>query len=347
MTAERSEDAMAVMHRLAGVALLATLLALPAENPVGAAQEPAPLVLEAVIPLGNVTGRLDHMAIDPSRRRLFLAELGNDSLAVVDLADRKLLHRVTGLKEPQGVAYLPATDLVAVAGAGDGALLFLDARDFAPLGRLGLGNDADNLHVDGTTGHLVAGYGEGGLAVIDPKSRAKLAEIPLGAHPEGFRLSADGRHAFVNLPDARRIAVIDMTAGREVASWPLGDLRSNFPLALRGDDRLVAIAFRTPPTLALLDSGDGHLLARLPSCNDADDVFFDERRQRIYLSCGEGAVEVFARGKDGALQRLARIETSEGARTSLFVPELDRLYVAARAGGIGGEARILVFRPQP
>src|SRR4029077_9866980 len=135
--------------------------------------------------------------------------------------------------EPQGVAYLPAADLVAVAGAGDGALLFLDARDFAPLGRLALGNDADNLHVDGTTGHLIAGYGEGGLAVIDAKSRAKLAEVPLGAHPEGFQLSADGRHAFVNLPDARRIAAIDMTAGREISSWPLGDLRSNFPLALR------------------------------------------------------------------------------------------------------------------
>ena len=287
------------------------------------------------------------MAIDPGRRQLFLAELGNDSLAVVDLADRKLLRRVMGLKEPQGVAYVPAADLLAVAGGGDGAVLFLDARDLAPLGRLELGSDADNLHVDRRSGHLIAGYGAGALAIIDPKSRAKLADIPLPVHPEGFQISRDGRHAFVNLPDAHRIAAIDLTVGREIASWPLTQLRSNFPLAISADGRLIAVVFRAPPTLALIDAANGHFLTQLRSCSDADDVFFDDPRQRLYLSCGDGAVEVFDRDKTGALQRLARIATSAGARTSLFVPDLDRLYVAARAGKIGGEARILVFRPQP
>ena len=51
-------------------------------------------------------------------------------------------------------------------------------------------------------------------------------------------------------------------------------------------------------------------------------------------SCGQGAIDVFDQTQ-GTLQRLARIVTSPGARTALFVPELDRLYVAARswAGG--------------
>ena len=338
---------MALRQRLAGVALLAILLGPQIGDRAAAGEVPAPLVLEATIPLGNVAGRLDHMAIDTARRHLFLAELGNGSLAMVDLADRKLLRRVTGLKEPQGVAYLADADLLAVADGGDGALLFLDPRDLAPLGRLELGSDADNLHVDGASGHLVAGYGEGALAIIDPKSHAKLADIPLGSHPEGFQITADGRQAFVNLPDAHRIAAIDLRAGREIASWLLTQLRSNFPLAVRSDGGVIAVAFRAPPTLALLDAGSGGFLTQQRSCSDADDVFFDERRQRIYLSCGDGAVDVFDRDKDGGLRRLARIETSSGARTSLFVPQLDRLYVAARAGMIGGEARILVFRPQP
>jgi len=96
--------------------------------------------------------------------------------------------------------------------------------------------------------------------------------------------------------------------------------------------------------VALLDTENGQVIARQPSCGDADDLFFDERRLRIYLSCGEGALEVFA---SGDLRRIARIETAPGARTALFVPELDRLYVAARGGLPGGEARILVFHPAP
>src|SRR5215468_10990841 len=67
-----------------------------------------PLQLEAKIPLGKVEGRIDHMAIDLARRRLFVAELGNDSVGVVDLDARKVVQRVSRLRTPQGVGYLPS-----------------------------------------------------------------------------------------------------------------------------------------------------------------------------------------------------------------------------------------------
>jgi hypothetical protein len=63
------------------------------------------------------------------------------------------------------------------------------------------------------------------------------------------------------------------------------------------------------------------------------------------VSCGEGVVDVFEqRGADYG--RIARVATVSGARTSLFVPEFDRLYVAARARS-NEPAAIWVFRPSP
>jgi len=59
-----------------------------------------PLILEAKIPLGQVSGRIDHLGIDVKRQRLLVAELGNNSLGVVDLAAGKVLRRTTGLSEP-------------------------------------------------------------------------------------------------------------------------------------------------------------------------------------------------------------------------------------------------------
>src|SRR5471032_1018160 len=79
-----------------------------------------PLVLEAKIALGNVSGRIDHLAVDLGRQRLFVAELGNNSVGVVDLKERKLLRRLTELKEPQGMGYVASTDTLYVANAGDG-----------------------------------------------------------------------------------------------------------------------------------------------------------------------------------------------------------------------------------
>jgi hypothetical protein len=134
--------------------------------------------------------------------------------------------------------------------------------------------------------------------------------------------------------------------GKQAATWRVPGLRANFPMAWDEAHGIIAVVYRSPARLVLLDSNSGTVRAKLETCGDADDVFFDDRRKRIYVSCGAGSVDVF-QGDDVAYHLAARVPTSSGARTALFVPELDRLFVARRAGLIGSEAAILVFRPNP
>ena len=145
------------------------------------AEAPA-LQLERTIPLPEVTGRIDHMAIDLSRRRLFVAELGNNTVDVIDLASGKVAHRIEGLKEPQGIGYAPKADVIAIANAGDGSVRLFRGADFAPLGTVALGSDADNIRLNTDSGQIVVGYGEGGLATLDPASGSVVARAkPLRA----------------------------------------------------------------------------------------------------------------------------------------------------------------------
>lgn len=306
------------------------------------------LVLERTIPLADVSGRIDHMDIDVGRKRLFVAELGNGSLEVIDLATGQAVHRIGGLKEPQGVGYAPAADMIAVTSAKDGTVQLFRAADFSTVSTVDLGDDADNVRLDARSGRFVVGYGSGGLAVLDPTSRSVVSRTELAAHPEGFRLDPVGPRAFVNLPDAHRIDVVDLVIGRQVATWNVPNLRANFPMALDESGAVLATVFRNPARLVLLDTDTGAVRANLATGDDADDVFFDSKRHRIYVSCGEGMIDVFQQDGNG-YRRLERIKTASGARTSLFVPELDRLFVAARAGffGFGSDAAILVFRPTP
>ena len=189
-------------------------------------------MLERTIALKGVTGRIDHLAVDLARKRLFVAELGNGTVDVIDLAAGTVIRRIEGLKEPQGLAYAPAADILAVASAGDGSVRLFHGAELSPAGTVDLGDDADNIRLDARTGNLVVGYGSGGLAVIDPAKASLLSRIPLPAHPEGFQLDPANRRAFVNVPDARQIAVVDMNAGRQTASWRIPDLGANFPMAL-------------------------------------------------------------------------------------------------------------------
>ncbi len=285
------------------------------------------------------------MAVDLHRRRLFVAELGNNSVDVIDIASGYLLHRFSGLKAPQGVAYIPSSDAIVIANADDGSVNFYSAGDFTALGVLSLANDADNVRVDPRSGHVIVGYGEGGLAIIDPATRSKRQDIKLPGHPESFQIDSLSDRAYVNVPDAGQIAVTDLAAGRQTASWTVPGLAENFPMALDDSGATIATVFRSPPRLVFLDSRTGAVTGSYSTCADADDVFFDAKRHRVYVSCGAGAVDVFSHDTTDTRQ-IARIQTSPGARTSLFIPELDELYVAVRAGPFA-DAAILVFRVAP
>jgi len=307
------------------------------------AQTSTPLQLEAKIPLGDVRGRIDHLAIDVGRRRLFVAELGNDSVGVIDLAAGKVIHRISGLAEPQGVGYVPATDTLFVANARDGSVRMFRGTDYAPAGQIDLGSDADNIRIDAAAGRLFVGYGNGALAVIDAATGRKTADIPLRAHPESFRLDRNSGRIFVNLPAVRAITVVDSATGKEQAVWPMRDAAGNFPMAL--DDDRVLVGFRDPAKLGVFAAKDGRVLALLDSCGDTDDLFADSKRGYILMSCGDGFLDVFSAETD-SYARIARIRTAAGARTSLFVPELDRLFLAVRE--VPDErAAIWEFRPTP
>jgi hypothetical protein len=326
-----------IRYLVVGVAVLCPLSVHVAE---------AQLLLEQTIALHGVHGRIDHMAFDPGRKRLIVAELGNDTVDVIDVVAGVPLHRFTGLREPQGVGYAQRADTILIANAGDGSVRLFKASDYSPAGAVSLGDDADNVRIDPRNGLAVIGYGDGGLALIDPASRAKVADIRVPAHPEGFQIDAATGRAYVNIPDARQIAVVDLDARRVVATWATRDAHGNFPMALDPSQSLLAAVFRSPPVLLLHDIAGGAERQKLSMCGDADDVFFDPRRPRIYISCGAGELAVLERGMSG-WHVLDPIHTASGARTSLFVPELDRLFVAERAGLLGSDAAIVVYRPTP
>jgi YVTN family beta-propeller protein len=300
------------------------------------------LRLEAKIPLRNVAGRIDHMAYDVARDRLFVAELGNNSVGVVDVNTRKVIHRISGLKEPQGVAYLATRDVLYVANGGDGMVRIFRGSDFSPVAVIPLSGDADNIRLDRSGKRIVVGYGKGALAIIDPEGGAKIADIPLKAHPESFQLDPGSDRIFVNLPDAKSIGVVNRAEEKEFSSWPQPH-SGNFAMALDNEKQRVFVVFRNPAKFVALAKDTGAVAAETDVCGDVDDLFLDATRQRVYISCGQGFVDVLD-ARDAAFTRLARITTVPGARTSLFVADADRLFLAVRAQA-GQAAAIWVYRP--
>jgi DNA-binding beta-propeller fold protein YncE len=310
----------------------------------------APLKLMQTISLPGVEGRLDHMSVDVKGQRLFVSGLANGTVEVIDLASGKRVHTITGVREPEGIAYVPDLNLIYVADGEGGTVHAFDGRSYKLIHSTPSLPHADNLRYDPDAQRIYIGFGDGadaGIGIIDAEKGSLIGIINLEGHPESFQFEkTKGGRMFVNVPAAGHIAVVNTGKRRVTTTWPVATVKSFYPMALDEPDQRLFIGSRRPAKLVAFDTQSGQMVTSLDGAVDTDDLFLDSQRKRIYMSGGEGFVSVFDQRDSDHYELSAKVPTGPGARIALFVPELNRFYVAVpRRGKIAAE--VLVFDVQP
>lgn len=312
------------------------------------AESPAPLRQVAAIPLPHVKGRIDHLAFDSARQRLFVAALGNNTVEVLDTAGSSHLKSLSGFREPQGIAVVADLGAVAVANGDSGTLQLIDGGTFGTRWTIEVGGDADNVRYDAASKRVYVAA-VGGLYAVDPVAGKVVGRVPIDGHPESFQLEAGGTRVFANLPGMLSSQVVagDRKSMTVTARWPTQGCGGNYPMALDESSSRLFIGCRRPARLAIVDATSGSFVGSSEIVGDTDDLFFDATRQRVYVIGGDGFVDVFRRDAD-RVQRVGRISTRGGARTGLWVGAQSRLYVAVPArGGESAEIRVFEADSQP
>ncbi len=280
------------------------------------------------IELPGVEGRLDHLALDERRGRLFVAALASGSAEVVDLGKGAVVRSLAGLSRPQGTLFLPEADRLLVSSGGDGRLTVFDGGSLERVAEVQVGLDADELRFDAKRGLVVVGQGQGGLTFVDSKEWKVVGEVRLPGHPESFQIDPEGLRAWVNVPSQRIIALVDLEERAVAATWPLEGASANFPMALAPDSGRLFVGCRTPPALLLVDAASGKSEIAGELSSGADGLFVTPDGARALVTSGAGFLEVFERGADGAYALALRMPTAEGARTGILTADGKRLYLA-------------------
>ena len=301
------------------------------------------LQLEQTIPLPHVKGGFDLMAADVAGRRLFVAGQDNNTLEVLDLAAGKSAKSVGGLHQPKGIVYLPEAHKIYVSNKDNGVVQVFDSESFKPITAVDFKVKANNIRYDSKAKLIYVGYGNGAISIINTVDDSRGDDIPLADFPKQFRLEKRGNRIFVNVPTPNHIAVIDRKQKKVIATWPVKEEKSNVPMDLDEEHHRLFIAC-DPGKFVAFDTESGKSVASMAIHPEADGIQYDAKRQRIYVSCGTGAIEVIQQVDPNQYRLIGSVTTEAGAGTSLFVPELDRLYLAVPQSKTR-PAEIRVYRP--
>lgn len=300
---------------------------------------------DKVISMPEVKGRIDHIDVNVKDKVVYIAALGNNTVEVVDIQNGKVIHSIKGLDEPQGVGYIPQTNEIFVANGGNGDCYFYSAATFEKTATIHLSSDADDVRYDSTTKSIYVGYGNGGIAIINAITHQQTGDVKLPAHPEGFQLDKAANILLVNLPGKNMIVVIDLVQLKLIDKWIRNSPTANFPMAVDTINHYAFIGYRHPAKLIVLNSKTGKEISNYSIVNDVDDLFFDEATKRIYVSGGGGFINIFQQVKEDSFKQIANIPTSNGARTSLLIPQLKMFVIAERAES-GKPAQLAIYTTQ-
>src|SRR5262245_46294130 len=205
---------------------LAVLFATLSTGAAATAAEPTTLKLVQTIPLKGTAGRLDHMALDAKGGRLFIANLSNNSLDVVDLKAGALVKQIPGQGKAQGVAYAPDLDRIFVGCGADGACNAFDGRTYRLLHSLKLPG-ADNVRYDPSARRVYVAHEEKALTAFDAESFAVKGTAKLPGPPEAFQVDPGRRRLYVNTHDPAGVAEVDADTLEVLARHPLTRARGN------------------------------------------------------------------------------------------------------------------------
>src|SRR5712691_1759042 len=318
------------------------------------AQGNAPLKLLHTTPLPGFKGDLDHSAVDLKGNRLFVTAEVHKTVEVFDLKTGERIHSITGFGTPHEILFRPDSNTLIVAdGSPDSSAKLVDGKTYQIIETINLPPGDDSAEYNPITKeYYVENRGPDAsanthmISIIDARTFKHTGDFTLpGRRSEAMAIDRAGKKMYVNLTD--EVGVVDLPTRQLTGRWPVPDAHVQNAMALDERNHRLFIATRNPPRLFIFNTDTGKVITSLPCVGVNDDMTFDTKRKRIYVT-GDGATSVFAQRDADHYEHIVDVPTGYRAKTSLYVPELNRLYIAI-SGGDKPDAQVamVIYQVQP
>jgi DNA-binding beta-propeller fold protein YncE len=327
-----------------------SLLIFVAAACIGLASPAPPLQLIGTTDLPDISGDMDHLAIDSSGQRLFVCAEDNGTVRIIDLQTRKLIRTLKGFETPHSILFLPEQkELYITDGSKD--VKVLDSDTFQVKKTISTTPGADSIGVDRQNHRLYAVTGgkdvkmtTSAISEIDTAAGKLVKEMPIdAAHVEAMALEKGGHRLYVNVTDKNYLQVMNRDTGKILAKWHISEAKQNAPLAYDEANKRLFVVCRDPGMLVVLDSNTGKTVASFPTGARADEAMYDAVHHRVYVPAGEGKLYSYQQVDADNYKPLEPLTSAPGAKTGVLSPDAVRLYISVSPGDGKTGAKVLTY----
>jgi DNA-binding beta-propeller fold protein YncE len=280
-----------------------------------------------VLPPHRAPGGFDHATVHPSADRLYVAHTANDTVEVIDLGRR--IHAATLEKFPgvAGAAVSEERSLLVCTCRGEGTVSLAALDDLTTIRRVHVGARPNGLSLVSHAGLALAAClgdrAEPSLAIVDLDHAVVLASAPLPGRPRWAVHDPIAGCFYLNIAAPPQILVVSAVA--------LFDFLRSIPIPVAGPHGLDIDRTRgllhcacDGGAMVTVEAASGHVVAQVPLAGAPDVVFFNSRRDRLYVAIGDPGV---LRVIDAAAGRMVEtIPTGKGAKTLGFDAEREHVF---------------------
>jgi DNA-binding beta-propeller fold protein YncE len=289
--------------------------------------------LESAVKLKSAAPDWDYLSFEPARGYLFIGRRA-DGVTVYDTRAHRVVRRIADSEDANATTLVPEFDRGYTVN-GDGSSTVFRLSTLQTLGRIKLGDDADNAFYEPITRQLAFMMGDSALITfVDARSGAITGRLSTASHKlDGTAPDGQGG-LFIAERDRNAVLRVDARTRQVSAEWPIAGCEQPAGLALDSVHQRLFVGCRgKAPVLAVLDTASGALITTQEIGRGNDGVVYDAATRRVITSNGvDGNLVVFEQADPDTYRLLAAVTTRPYARTMAYDAAHQKLYTVTAEG---------------
>jgi YVTN family beta-propeller protein len=272
----------------------------------------------------------DHATVHTQRNRLYVAHTANDAVDVIDCREDRYLYSIPDLAGVAGALVAEADDLVFTSNREENAVGIIKPDTEANIEKIDVGIRPNGLAYDANSGQLLVAHAgtphvsdSTTVSIIKVAEKRIVATLPVPGHTRWAIFDASSNNFYVNIADPPEIVVIHADQPDRIARTFSIPVAGPHGLDIDSETQRLFCAC-DGGELVVLDAGSGMILHQEPISGIPDVIFFNAKRQHLYIAVGNpGVIDVFDTHQ---IRLLERVNTEAGAHTLGFDPVQNKVY---------------------